>query len=147
MLCLEKPHVGQALRRKGVFRHAFTVVASRRVQAWGSSSSQSWWARGPVHLLGSEEGSTQETQRGEGTPEQRQQGSHNLDHAHPIFLHSSVNGHLRCFLICPCMWVQSLSRVRLFVTLQTVAARPPVHRIFQARILELVAISSSKGSS
>ena len=40
MLCLEKPHLGQALHQKGMFRHTFTVVASRRVQAWGSCSSQ-----------------------------------------------------------------------------------------------------------
>ena len=46
-----------------------------------------------------------------------------------------------CVCVCP------LSRVQLFVTPWTIAHQAPVHRIFQARILEWVAISSSRGSS
>ena len=43
--------------------------------------------------------------------------------------------------------VKSLSRVRLFATPWTVAYQaPPVHGIFQARILEWVAISFSRAS-
>ena len=41
---------------------------------------------------------------------------------------------------------QSLSHVQLFATPCPVAHQTPVHGILQARILELVAISSSKGS-
>ena len=43
--------------------------------------------------------------------------------------------------------VKSLSRVRLFVTPQTVAYQATVHGIFQARVLEWVAISFSRVSS
>ena len=44
--------------------------------------------------------------------------------------------------------VKLLSRVRLFVIPWTVAYQaPPVHGILQARILEWVAISFSRGSS
>ena len=45
--------------------------------------------------------------------------------------------------------VKSLSRVRLFVTSWTVAyqAPPSIHGIFQARVLEWVAISFSRESS
>ena len=45
------------------------------------------------------------------------------------------------------MHAYSLSCVQLFETLWTVAHQVPVYRISQARILERVAISSSKGSS
>ena len=46
-------------------------------------------------------------------------------------------------------WVKSLSGVRLFATPWTIAYLPgsSVHGIFQARILEWVAISFSRGSS
>ena len=40
-----------------------------------------------------------------------------------------------------------LSRVRLFVTLWTVARQAPVYGVLQARILEWVAMTSSRGSS
>ena len=45
--------------------------------------------------------------------------------------------------------VQLLSRVQVFATLWTVCSPPgsPVHGILQARMLEWVAISSSRGSS
>ena len=47
-----------------------------------------------------------------------------------------------------CMCVLScFSRVRLFVTLWTVPAGSSVHRIFQVRILEWVAMPFSRGSS
>ena len=39
------------------------------------------------------------------------------------------------------------SYIQLFMTLWTIACQAPVHGILQARILEWVAISSSKGSS
>ena len=42
--------------------------------------------------------------------------------------------------------MKGLSHVRLFVTPWTIACQPPPARIFQARILEWVAISFSKGS-
>ena len=45
-----------------------------------------------------------------------------------------------------CLCVQSLSRVRLFATPWTVPGSS-VHGILQAKILELVAISCSRGSS
>ena len=48
------------------------------------------------------------------------------------------------------MYAQSLSRVRLFATPRTVACQTPespVHGILQARVLEWIAISSSRGSS
>ena len=44
-----------------------------------------------------------------------------------------------------CMWAQSLSRVPLFGTPWTAARQAPLHGICQARILECVAISSSRG--
>ena len=56
MLCLEKPHLGQALHQKGMFRHTFTVVASRRVQAWGSCSSQCMVGSWPSSSAGIREG-------------------------------------------------------------------------------------------
>ena len=40
-----------------------------------------------------------------------------------------------------------LSNVQLFVTPWTVACQAPIHGIFQARTLEWVAISYSRGSS
>ena len=46
--------------------------------------------------------------------------------------------------------MKSLSRVRLFVTPQTITYQAPqatVHGLFQARVLEWVAISFSRGSS
>ena len=44
--------------------------------------------------------------------------------------------------------VKSLSRVRLFAAPWTVAHQtPPIHEIFQARVLEWVAISFSRASS
>ena len=48
-----------------------------------------------------------------------------------------------------CAWhAQLLSRIRLFVTLWPVALQLPLSmRFFQARILEWIAISSSRGSS
>jgi len=49
--------------------------------------------------------------------------------------------------VCACM-LRHLSSVRLFATLWTVAHQPPLSMgIFQARILEWVAMPSSKGSS
>ena len=49
---------------------------------------------------------------------------------------------------CSCMCDQSLSTVLLFVTLWTVACQAPLSMgFFLARILEWVAISSSRGSS
>ena len=50
--------------------------------------------------------------------------------------------------VCACMHAQLLSYVQLFVT--PMDCRPPgfsVHGIFQARILEWIATSSSRGSS
>ena len=54
-----------------------------------------------------------------------------------------------CVCVCACVWVcvQSLSCAQLFVIPWT---RPPgssVHGMFQARMLQWVAISSSRGSS
>ena len=51
----------------------------------------------------------------------------------------------RCTAVLPGAYM--LSHFQLFVTLWTVALQTPVHGIFQARIMEWVAISSSKGSS
>ena len=48
---------------------------------------------------------------------------------------------------CTCVCVQSLSHVRLFVTLWHVARQAPVSMVFQARILDCVAMPSSRGSS
>ena len=50
-----------------------------------------------------------------------------------------------CVCVCPCVCV--LSCVQLFSTPWTVAHQTPLHGILQARILDWVAISSSKGSS
>ena len=46
-------------------------------------------------------------------------------------------------------WVKSLSRIRLFTTSCTVAylSRSSLHEILQARVLEWIAISFSRGSS
>ena len=52
--------------------------------------------------------------------------THTLTHTHYIFIHSSVNGYLRCFLIYLGMCAQSLSHVQLFVTLWTVACQTPL---------------------
>ena len=52
------------------------------------------------------------------------------------------------FKLCVCLCSQSLSHVQLFVTAMNCS--PPgssVHGIFQASILEWIAISSSRGSS
>ena len=46
-----------------------------------------------------------------------------------------------------CMHAQSFSRVQLFVTLRTIAHHSSVLGILQARILEWVAMPSSRGSS
>ena len=50
-----------------------------------------------------------------------------------------------CVCVCVCAWL--LCHGQLFVTPWTVACQAPVHGIFQARILEWVAISSPRGSS
>ena len=53
-----------------------------------------------------------------------------------------------CVCVCVCARAQSLSHVRLFLTSWTVALPgSSVHGISQARILEWVAISSSRASS
>ena len=49
--------------------------------------------------------------------------------------------------VCVHVCVQLLSHVWLFLTPWTIPPGSPVHRIFQARILELVTISYSRGSS
>ena len=50
--------------------------------------------------------------------------------------------------VCVCLCVKSLSHVQLFVTPWTVAHQAPLSMAsLQARILEWVAISSSRGSS
>ena len=51
------------------------------------------------------------------------------------------------FLQLTCMRAQALSCVLLFGTLWTVAHQAPLSMIFQARMLEWVAIFSSRGSS
>ena len=49
---------------------------------------------------------------------------------------------------CACICAKSLSRVRLFVTLWTVAHQAPLSMgILQAKILEWVAMPTSRGSS
>ena len=53
--------------------------------------------------------------------------------------------HVKCFIDSVC--AQSLCHVQLFVTPRTLAHQAPVHGILQARILEWVAMSSSRGSS
>ena len=50
-----------------------------------------------------------------------------------------------CVCVCVCVYTQSLSYVQLFVDYSPLGAS--VHGIFQARILEWVTISYSKGSS
>ena len=45
------------------------------------------------------------------------------------------------------MSVKTLSRVRLFAILWTVAHQAPLFMVLQARILELVAVPFSRGSS
>ena len=50
-------------------------------------------------------------------------------------------------LVCVCVCVCVFSHIQLFVTPWTVAHGSSVHRISQARILEWITISSSRGSS
>ena len=64
----------------------------------------------------------------------------------PLFCHSRVC-YWMCVCVCVCVCGQWLTRIRLFVTSQTVAPGCSVHGISQARILEWVAISSSRRSS
>ena len=138
MLCLEKPHVGQALHQKGMFRHTFTGVASRRAQAWGSCSPQrtvgSWPSPSAGIRGGQCAGDTE--RRGDAWAQGSRAAAiwplphvcvdtHSLTHTHCNFIHSSVNGYLCCFLICPGTCAQSLSRVWLSVTPWTVACRTP----------------------
>ena len=55
-----------------------------------------------------------------------------------------------CVCVCAhtCVYVRMLSHIHLFATPWNIAHRAPlVHGIFQARILEWVAISFSRGSS
>ena len=54
-----------------------------------------------------------------------------------------------CVCVCVCVCARALIRVRFFATPWTVAhqARSSVHGISQARILQWVAISFSRGSS
>ena len=52
-----------------------------------------------------------------------------------------------CVCVCVCVCVCSLSRVQLFAILWTSLPGSSVHGIFQARILEWIAISCSRGSS
>ena len=49
--------------------------------------------------------------------------------------------------VCVCVCTQSFSPVQLFATLWTIACQAPVHGILQARILEWIVISFSRGSS
>ena len=53
-----------------------------------------------------------------------------------------------CVCVCVCVRAQSFSRVQLFTTPGTIYSPPgsSVHGIFQPRILESVAVSSSRGS-
>ena len=72
---------------------------------------------------------------------------------------SSCSGHLDliscvcvCVCVCVCLYVydvvQSLSCVQLFVTPWTLTRQAPMSMgFFQARMLEWIAISFSKGSS
>ena len=46
-----------------------------------------------------------------------------------------------------CVWAQSLSHVQLFATPDCILPGYSIHGIFQARILEWVALFSSRGSS
>ena len=65
-----------------------------------------------------------------------------------LFPASGSHWHsLTCVFVCVCVCVQLLNHVQFFLTLWNVACQAPfVHGIFQARILEWVAISSSTGS-
>ena len=51
--------------------------------------------------------------------------------------------------MCMCVWggVQSLSRVQLYVPVDCSPPGPSVHGILQARVLEWVALPSSRASS
>ena len=63
-----------------------------------------------------------------------------------IYAHKSASPiHVKCFINSVCG--QSLCHVQLFVTPWTVSHQAPVRGILQARILEWVAMSSSRGSS
>ena len=67
-----------------------------------------------------------------------------------LYSPGGVNRHIgnQCILNTSCMLAQSLSQVQLFC--HPLDSNPPgssVHRISQARILEWVAISFSRGSS
>ena len=57
---------------------------------------------------------------------------------------SEEDGAVTCVLAC---MLSRFSRVRLWAIPRTVAHQAPVHRISQARVLEWVTISSSRGSS
>ena len=59
---------------------------------------------------------------------------------------ASGEGRGTCCAVLCCVW--SLSRVRLFGTSRTAACQPPLSiKILQKRILEWVAMASSRGSS
>ena len=124
-----------------------------RASSWGRS-----WGRGRCPRLCPERGAEEEEQPSRGrvlplTPsqgkvlEQKAQGADRPQ----CWAQSVWSGSGACpgaFCIASCLEVKLLSRVRLFATPWTVARWvPPSMGIFQARILEWVAISFSRGSS
>ena len=73
---------------------------------------------------------------------------------HSLFILSLIDGHLSCFcfrccaVLCASVQFSSVARVHLFATPWTVAHQAPLSvRILQARILEWIAMPSSRGSS